>query len=254
MWSSGDFNVIAIATMSAAEMLVEAVDPHAGDRVLDVACGSGNVSLVAARRYCEVTGIDYVPALLERARMRAAAEGPAVEFQVGDAQVLPFPDGHFDAVLSVFGVMFAPDQERAAAELLRVCRPGGTIGVSAWMPEGYGGDLFGAHAAFVPPPPGVRPALRWGTEDGLRELLGSGIGGLTTERRTVVQHYRSIDHAVNVFRTYFGPSVTAFEAVGPDRATELEAAIREALTRHDEGRADSCVLHCEYLQAVATRA
>ncbi len=254
VWSAGDFNVIAVATTAAAEALVRTVDPRAGDRVLDVACGSGNVSLVAARRYCDVTGIDYVPALLDRARLRAAAEGTAVDFREADAQALPFADGEFDAVLSVFGVMFAPDQERAADELLRVCRPGGTIGISAWMPEGYGGDLFGAHAAFVPPPPGTRPAVRWGTEDGLRELLGSGIAGLATERRTVIQHYRSIDHAVDVFRTYFGPSVSAFEAVGAARAPELEAAIREVLSRYDRGAGRGCALHCEYLEAVATRA
>lgn len=254
VWSAGDFNVIAIATMTAAEALVRTVDPRARDRVLDVACGSGNVALVAARRHCEVTGIDYVPALLERARLRAAAEGTPVDFQQADAQALPFPDGSFDSVLSVFGVMFAPDQERAAAELLRVCRPGGTIGVAAWTPEGYGGEVFRAHAAFMPPPPGVEPAVRWGTEEGFRELLGSGTSELTTERRTLIQHYRSIDDAVSIFRSYFGPSVAAFEAVGPARAPELEAAIREVLARYDDGVGRGCALHCDYLELIATRA
>jgi ubiquinone/menaquinone biosynthesis C-methylase UbiE len=253
VWSAGDFNVIATPTMGAAEMLVGAVDPRAGDRVLDVACGSGNAALVAARRHCEVSGIDYVPALIERARLRAAAEGHAVDFRVADAQALPFPDGHFDAMLSVFGVMFAPDQERAAAELVRVCRPGGTIGIAAWMPEGYGGDFFRALAAFVPPPPGTRPGVRWGTEEGLRELFGSGIGELRTERRTVVQHYRSVGHAMEVFRAYFGPAATAFEAVEPSRAPELQAALEAVFTRYDDGVAGSCALRCEYLQALATR-
>jgi SAM-dependent methyltransferase len=228
VWSAGDFNVIAIATMWAAEMLVQAVDPRAGDRVLDVACGSGNVAPIAARRYCDVTGIDYVPALLERARLRASAEGTAVDFQEGAAQALPFPDGSFDTVLSVFGA-------------------------AAWMPEGYGRDLFGAQASFVPPPPGMRAAVRWRTEDGLRELFGSGISGLTTERRTMIQYYRSVDHAVEVFRTYFGPLVTALQAVGPSRAPELEAAIREVLTRYDQGGPDGSALQCDYQQAIATR-
>ena len=149
-WATGDFNVISRLTMPMSEDLVRAVDPHAGQSVLDVACGTGNSALVAGRRHCRVAGIDYVPALIERARTRAKAEDMDIDFRVGDAQALPFPDASFDVVLSAIGVMFAPDQERAASELLRVCRPDGTIGLASWMPEGFGGEFFTAHARHVP--------------------------------------------------------------------------------------------------------
>lgn len=159
-WAAGDFHELGRQTMDMSEALVRAADPHAGQRVLDVACGTGIAALIAARRYCEVTGIDYVPALIERAKIRAKAEGMDVDFRVEDAQVLPFPDTTFDVVLSSIGVMFAPDQEKAAGELLRVCRPGGTIGLASWMPDGFGGDFFAAHVRHVPPPPGIKPPVR----------------------------------------------------------------------------------------------
>src|SRR2546428_12287168 len=194
-----------MTVVPASEAVVAAVNPHAGARVLDVACGSGNTALVAARRFCEVTGIDFVASLVERARQRAATDGVKAEFREGDAQALPFPNATFDAVFSTFGVMFAPNQELAAIELLRVCKPGGRIGLANWMPTEYGGDFFRTIAKYVPPPAGLKPALRWGTEEGLRELLGSGTSAIPTERRSVTMYYRSIDHAIETFRPYFRP-------------------------------------------------
>jgi ubiquinone/menaquinone biosynthesis C-methylase UbiE len=256
VWATGDFGVLAPQIMTVSEKLIGALDPRAGDRILDVACGTGNATLVAARRYCEVTGIDYVPAFLERARLRAAAEGMPIDYQEADAQALPFPDASFDAVVSVFGVIFAPDQERAAAELLRVCRPGGKIALAAWMPEGFGGDLFSACAQFLPPPPpGVRPPVRWGTDEGLDELLGEGVSDLTTRRCTFFQHFRSIDHGMEVNRKYCGPTIRALEAVGPGGEDALMGALSEVVSRYDEGTPGGpVVMRCEYLQVAATRA
>jgi SAM-dependent methyltransferase len=200
-WAAGDFHELGRQTLDMSEALVRAADPHAGQRVLDVACGTGNAALIAARRYCEVTAIDFVPALIERAKTRAKAEGMDVDFRVEDAPALPFPDATFDVVVSSIGVMFAPDQEKAAGELLRVCRPGGTIGLASWMPDGFGGDFFAAHARHAPPPTGIKPPVRWGTDIGLNELLGHGIHALHRERRTVdVLFARSIAHAMDIYR------------------------------------------------------
>ena len=171
-WSTGDFNEIARQNVVMAEALVETVDPHPGQRVLDVACGSGTAALVAERRYCEVTGIDYVPELIERAKARAQANGQAVDFRVGDAQDLPFPDDSFDVVLSVYGVQFAPDQRRAARELLRVCKPGGWIGLAGPIPEGWSGDWFAVHAKYMPPPPGVESPPSVGDNRRHRRVTG----------------------------------------------------------------------------------
>jgi SAM-dependent methyltransferase len=252
MWASGDFHVIGRGVMAVSEDVCEAVDPRPGQRVLDVACGSGNAALIAARRFCEVTGIDYVPALVERARQRAAAEGVEVRFELCDAQALPFPDAHFDVVLSVFGVMFAPDQERAGRELLRVCRPGGRIGVASWMPEGYGGDLLAVHARHHPPPPGVPSPTRWGTETGVREIL-TGVAAVAFERRTVRQHFLSLDHAVATFATHFGPTRRALERLDPTAQAALLADLRTHFQRYDRARDGTTALHCEYLLAVAER-
>jgi SAM-dependent methyltransferase len=252
-WATGDFNAIARKTMAMSEALVQAVDPHAGQAVLDVACGSGNAALIAGRRDCEVTGIDYVPRLIERAKMRAAAEGIDADFRVGDAQDLPFPDATFDVVLSVFGVMFAPDQEKAASEVVRVCRPGGTIGLASWMPEAFGGDFFGAHARYVPPPPGTQPPVRWGTDKGLQELLGAGVSSMRNERRLVFGYYRSVDHAFELHRTYFGPTLRAFETVEPGKHSDLRKDIRNVFERYNRATDGTAIVEYEYLQTIATR-
>lgn len=253
MWALGDFSVVAACIVPASEALVEAADPHAGQRVLDVACGSGNTAIVAARRYCQVTGIDYVPALLERAARRAQAEGVQLELCAGDAQALPFSDGGFDVVLSSFGVMFAPDQERAAAELARVCRLGGTIGLASWTPEGEVGRFFRIVSGYAPPPPGLPSPLRWGTESGVRELLGSRAQSLRTARRSVKEHFLSAEHALETFRVYFGPVRSAFELLDDTRRRALAGDLLAFFRDTNTARDGTIVVPLEYLEVVATR-
>lgn len=250
-WSTGDFNQIARQNVVMAEALCEAVDPHPGQSVLDVACGSGTAALVAERRYCEVTGIDYVSELIERAKKRAQANGQAVDFRLGDAQAMPFPDDSFDVVLSVYGVQFAPDQEQAASELLRVCRPGGTIGLAGPIPEGWSSDWFAAHAQYVPPPSGVPSPLDWGTAEGLDELLSAGTRSIESERRTALQYYRSVDHAVDVFRTHFGPTIRAFETVSSDARERLRNDLREVFSRYNLATDGTAIVENRYLQTIA---
>jgi SAM-dependent methyltransferase len=253
-WATGDFNQIARLNVPMAEALCEATDPHAGERVLDVACGSGTAALVAARRYCEVSGIDYVPALIERARLRAAAEGLEASFEHADAQQLPFADDTFDVVLSVYGVQFAPDQERAAAELLRVCRPGGRIGLASPMPEGWSGDFFAIHARYVPPPAGVDSPLRWGTTDAVERLLGRGTREIRNEARVALQYWRSAEHAVEVFSNHFGPTIRALEDTPDDERDGLRRALAQVFDRYDRATDGTAVVANRYLQTVAVTA
>jgi SAM-dependent methyltransferase len=253
-WSAGDFHEIARQNVVMAEALCEAVDPHGGDRVLDVACGSGTAALVAARRYCDVTGIDFVPALIERARARAAADGLDADFQVADAQALPFPDARFDVVLSVYGVHFAPDQGRAASEMLRVCRPGGRVGLASPMAEGWSGGFFKTHAAHAPPPPGSASPLRWGQEEGLDALLGGGARSIRSERRTALQYYRSVDHAVELFSAYFGPTIRASEQLDESMRARLRDDLRTVFTRYNRADDGTAVIENTYLLTVVTRA
>lgn len=254
-WSEGDFAMVAGIVMMTAEELAEALDLMPGERVLDVACGSGNGAIAAARRsWGNVVGADFVPALLERGRERAAAERLDVEFVEADAQQLPFGDAEFDVVMSVFGCMFAADQERTAAELLRVCRPGGRIGMANWVPDSGVGDIFRTIAAHAPPPPGVQPPPLWGTEARLRELFGNGISDLRIERRVSRQAFRSADHFLDFFRTYFGPTKVAFDRVGPEGEAALEADLRAHLETGNTADGRALVLKPEYLQVIATRA
>lgn len=251
-WSRGDFHEIARHNVVMAEALCPAVELHAGERVLDVACGSGTAALVAARHYAEVTGIDYVPDLLERARARATAEGYEVDLRVADAQALPFADDSFDVVLSVYGVQFAPDQQRAADELLRVCRPGGRIGLASPMPAGWSGELFSTHARHAPPPPDVASPLRWGTDDGVRELLGHRTCEVTTDPRPALQYYRSVAHAVEVFSTWFGPTLSALERVGPAGRDDLLGDLAEIFHRYNRATDGTAVVENTYLQTTVT--
>src|SRR5829696_688726 len=254
VWSKGDFAMVAAIVYNAAEDLAEALDLVPDERVLDVACGSGNGALSAARRtWGNTIGADYVPALLERARERAAAERLDVEFVEADAQELPFEDASFDVGMSIFGAMFAPDQPRAASELLRVVRPGGRIGMANWTPDGAVGTMFKTISKHAPPPPGVESPLRWGTEEHLRELFGEGISDLRVERRLSRQPFRSADHYIDFFREYFGPTQTAYERVGPDGEQALTDDLRTFLDSANTGGERAMVLEAEYLLAVATR-
>jgi SAM-dependent methyltransferase len=254
-WSDGDFSRVASMVNGVAEDLAEALELLPDDRVLDIATGSGNGALAAARRtWVGVVGADFVPALLERGRERAAAERLEVEFVEADAQDLPFEDASFDVVTSIFGAMFAPDQERMARELLRLTKPGGRIGLASWTPDGRMADFFGMIAKHVGgPPPGTRPPVLWGSEDHVRALLGDGIADLRAERRVNRQAFRSPEHYIDFFRTYFGPMKAAFDKVGPEGAPALEADIRDYLAAIG-GDGQALVLEPEYLRIVATRA
>ena len=253
-WSEGDFAMIASLVVNAAEALTEALEIVPDERVLDVACGSGNGAIAAARRaWGNTVGADFVPALLERGRERAAAERLEVEFVEADAQDLPFEDAGFDVAMSIFGAMFAPDQERTAAELLRVVKPGGRIGMANWTPDGGIGAMFMTIAKHVGgPPAGVMPPVFWGTEERLRELFGDGIAELRVERLKSRQAFRSPDHYLEFFRAYFGPVKTAFERVGSGGEEALAADLRAYLEEANTGGDRALVIEPEYLQVVAT--
>ncbi len=254
-WSEGDFAMVANLVHHPSENLAEALEIVPDERCLDVACGSGNAALAAARRaWGNTVGADFVPSLLERGRERAAAERVEVEFVEADAQDLPFADASFDVVLSIFGAMFAPDQQRTANELLRVLRPGGRIGMGNWVPDGEVGQLFGTIAKHAPPPPGIDPPLLWGTEERVRELFGDRVSDLRCERRVSRQAFRSAEHYIEFFRTYFGPMKVAFERVGTEGEKALERDLREFLEGASSGGERALVLEAEYLQVLGTRA
>jgi SAM-dependent methyltransferase len=252
-WASGDFGRIGVLLQIVGESLCEAVDLVSTEKVIDVAAGNGNASLAAARRFAEVTSTDYVPQLLEQGRERAAAERLPMAFQVADAEQLPYPDHSFDVALSSFGVMFAPNQERAASELLRVVRPGGRIGLASWTPEGFVGRLFELMSRFVPPPAGLRSPMAWGTETRLVELFGPQARGLQTERKPYVFRFRSAEHWIEVFRAYYGPTHKAFAALDEAGQKALERALLEFLRKWNEGDGQALVVPAEYLEAVITK-
>jgi SAM-dependent methyltransferase len=249
-WSSGDYGVIGTTLQIVGESLCEAVDLRAGERVLDVAAGNGNVTLAAARRFAEVIGVDYVPGLLEHARERAQADRLPVQMREGDAEALPFADGAFDVALSSFGVMFAPDQERSAREMLRVVRPGGRIGLANWTPDSFVGDVFRAVGKHVPPPAGLKPPALWGTESRLGELFGAGASSIRAHRRQFVFRYRSPAHWLQIFRSYYGPVHKAFAALPAAGQEALAADLMAVLVAHNRSGDDTLVASSDYLEAV----
>jgi ubiquinone/menaquinone biosynthesis C-methylase UbiE len=253
-WASGDYAVIGTTLQIVGETLCEAVDVEAGERVLDVAAGNGNASLAAARRGCEVTASDYVPALLEGTRARAASNGLTIDTRQADAEALPFDDGAFDVVLSTFGVMFSPNQERAAAELLRVCRPGGRIGLANWTPTGFVGQMFKIVGRHVPPPAGIASPVAWGTEPRLGELFGTGVQKLDVAQRHFVFRYRSPQHWLDTFRTYYGPTLKAFTALDDAARTALEDELLTLATESNTATTDTLRIPSEYLEIVAVKA
>jgi ubiquinone/menaquinone biosynthesis C-methylase UbiE len=254
-WGLGDYQQIANKTVTLNEDLVRAVDPRPGQRVLDVACGSGNAALAAARRECGVVGIDFVPRWLERARQRAEVEGLAVRFEVADAQELPFEDASFDVVISALGVMFAPDQQTAAAELMRVCKPGGKIGLAAWSPEGLFGHTTAALADLLPASAeGLESPLRWGTEEGVEQLLGDGARTIQHQRRFHDFYSRSPEEDARMRGNYLGPMVGSLRALTSDQRDAVLRALIEALDSFNRADDGTFVADAEYLQTIAVRA
>jgi ubiquinone/menaquinone biosynthesis C-methylase UbiE len=252
-WASGDYHMIGTQIQIVSELLIEALDVHSTERVLDVATGSGNAAIAAARRGCAVVGLDYVPALLDRARRRTEAEGLVIDFVEGDAEALPFEDGSFDVVSSVFGAMFAPDQERTAGELARVCRPGGRIGIVAHTPEGFIGQLFKTNAKHVAPPAGLRSPIQWGTEERLRELFGDTIAEIRFEKRHYVFRDRSPKAYIEYWRRYYGPTLKSFEAVGEAGREALESDLLDLIARFNRADDGTMVVPNEYLETVIVK-
>ena len=252
-WGSGDYGIIAALIVPTAERLCEAVELQANQRVLDVATGTGNAAIAAARRLCAVTGVDYAPSLLERARARAAAEGLSMALAEEDAEALSAPDGAYDVVLSTFGVMFSPNQQQAARELLRVCRPGGRIGLANWTPEGWIGEMLRIVGRHVPPPAGLRPATRWGSEDGVRELLGDGLSSLQATRQLFLWRFASAEQYLHLFRSFYGPTVKAFEALDAGGQQALANDLCEAFGRYAHPTHGTFQVPAEYLEVVAVR-
>ena len=252
-WSSGDYAIIGTTLQIVGEALCEALDLRAGQKVLDVAAGNGNVTLAAARRWCEVVSTDYVPALLERGRERATAERLAIEFRQADAEALPFVDASFDVVVSTFGVMFTPNQDKAATELLRVCKRGGKIGLANWTPEGFIGQLFKTIGKHMPPPAGVKSPALWGIDAHITELFGAQTSSIQLERRNFVFRYRSAQHWLDVFKTYYGPVLKTFGALDPQAQAALTDDLFALIKRFDRSGDKTMVVPSEYLEVVVTR-
>ncbi len=253
VWSSGDYAVVGTTLQIVGESLCEALDVRAGQRVIDVAAGNGNASLAAARRHCDVMSTDYVPALLERGRERAAAERLPIEFRVADAEALPFADGSFDIVMSTFGVMFTPDQERAATEMIRVCKRGGRIGLANWTPDGFVGQLFEVIGAHVPPPAGGSSPSRWGTRARLDELFGRHAAAIDGQSRDFVFRYRSPEHWLEVWKLVYGPMMNAFAALDAQAQARLTTALLALVQRCNRATDRSMVVPAQYLEVVIAR-
>jgi ubiquinone/menaquinone biosynthesis C-methylase UbiE len=252
-WSSGDYAVVGTTLQIVGESLCEALDLRAGQRIIDVAAGNGNATLAAARRWCEVVSTDYVPALLERGRVRANAEGLAVKFKEADAEALPFLDSAFDAAISTFGVMFTPDQEKSASELLRVCRRGGKIGLANWTPESFVGQMFKVIGKFLPPAAGTRSPAEWGVPTRVTELFSAGAASIRAEQRHFVFRYRSADHFIDIFKNYYGPMLKAFGALDESGQRALRNDLHALIGRMNDAVDGTMVVESEYLEVVITK-
>lgn len=254
-WASGDYAMVATLIQYPAEQLAEHADVQAGWKVLDVATGSGNAAIAAGRRNADVTGLDYVPALLERARERATAERLDINFMEGDAEKMPFADGSFDAVLSIYGCMFTPDHGQAAREIARVCKPGGTIGLACWTPTGFIGEMFRVVSGYVPPAPGLTPPTKWGDEAYQRSLFGDTVKSAKATVRQTIFRFREPGDYIEYFLRYYGPTIKAHAALPPDKQAGLARDITELAKKHDRNRGRGPVaIASDYLETIMTRA
>jgi SAM-dependent methyltransferase len=252
-WASGDYAVVGATLQIVGETLCEAMDLRAGQKVLDVAAGNGNVTLAAARRWCDVTSTDYVSVLLDRGRARAAAEGWTIDFKEADAEALPFKDGTFDTVVSTFGVMFTPNQDKAASELLRVCKPGGKIGLANWTPDGFIGQVFKAVGKHLPPPAGLKSPILWGTRARLDELFGAHVSAIEAPPRNFIFRYRSAQHWIDVFKAYYGPIHKTIAALPPAGQAALLDDITTLIGRFNTATDGTIVVPGEYLEVVIVK-
>src|SRR5690349_11862742 len=252
-WASGDFAIIGVTLQIVGEQLAEACDVRAGERVIDIAAGNGNATLAAAHRFADVTSTDYVQALLEKGRVRAAAEGLDISFRVADAENLPFDDASFDVALSTYGAMFTPDHTKPAREMLRVVRPGGRIGLANWTPEGFIGQLFKVIGTFIPAPMGLKSPALWGTEPHIVELFGSQARDIRTVRKHFNFRYRSAQHWLQMFRDYYGPTYKAFAALNASGQEALAKDIIALLEKRNVAGPSSLVVPGEYLEVVIER-
>jgi ubiquinone/menaquinone biosynthesis C-methylase UbiE len=252
-WSSGNYAVVGTTLQIVGEQLCEALDLRAGSKVLDVAAGNGMVSLAAARRWCDVTSTDYVPALLESGRARATANGLSIKFMEADAESLPFDDASFDAVVSTFGVMFTPNQAQAASEMLRVCKRGGRIGLANWTPDGFIGQVFKTLGKYLPPPAGAKSPALWGTRAALDDMFGSQAGSINAESRFFNFRYKSAEHFFDVFKTYYGPVLKAFAALDAAAQQNLHNDLYALIVRMNKSGDATMVVPSEYLEVVITR-
>jgi SAM-dependent methyltransferase len=252
-WSAGNYAVVGTTLQIVGETLCESLDLRPGARVLDVAAGNGNATLAAARRCCDIVSTDYVGAMLEAGRARAVAEGLTPRFEQADAESLPFPDGSFDVVLSIFGVMFTPHQEQAAHELVRVCKPGGRIGLANWTPESFIGQVFKTIGRYVPPAAGVKSPALWGTQSRLQELFGSSIRSLRANSREFNFRYRSPQHWIEVFRSYYGPMNKTYAALDSQGQGNLTRDLLALIARCNRSGDGTAVLPSEYLEIVIER-
>jgi len=252
-WSSGNYAIVGTTLQIVGEQLCETLDLKSGSKVLDVAAGNGMASLAAARRWCDVTSTDYVPTLLDQGRVRATAEGAKIEFREADAENLPFADNSFDVVVSTFGVMFTPNQDRAASELLRVCKRKGKIGLANWTPDGFIGQVFKALGKYLPPPAGTKSPALWGTRPRLNEMFDDGASTIRAEPRLFNFRYRSPEHFLEIFKTYYGPVLKAFAALEPEKQPQLHDDLHALIVRMNRAADGSMVVPSEYLEVVITK-
>ncbi len=251
-WSAGNFTALAGVTVLVGELLCEAVGLRPGQRVLDVCTGSGNTALSAARRLCIVSGIDFVPHLLETARKRAALELLNIEFKDGAVENIPFPNKSFDAVLSTFGCMFAVDQRRTADELVRVCKRGGKIGLACWTPDGTFGEFSKLTAKYIPPHPNAKPPTLWGSKEGLEMLFGGNISNLHTTRKTVFLRAQNADAYVERMKKFSGPLISAYDALDENTGENLTRDATEWAARSSRSGDETIEIPSDYLEIVAT--
>jgi SAM-dependent methyltransferase len=252
-WSTGDYAVVGTTLQIVGETLCESLDLRSGTRVLDVAAGNGNATLAAARRWCDVVSTDYVGSLLAAGRARALAEGHTIQFQEADAEALPYADASFGAVLSIFGVMFTPHQEQAARELARVCKPGGRIGLANWTPESFIGQVFKTIGKYVPPAPGVKSPALWGTQPRMQELFNDRVSSIRATHRDFIFRYRSPQHWLDVFRSYYGPMNKTYAALDAAQQDSLTRDLMDLMRRHNRSGDETLVLPSAYLEVVIER-